>query len=257
VVWTIALLALMIYVIAVYLTQMVLDYRMEQYATLGLERVDDEQYGALVKYFGSLLRSILTLYQAMSGGLSWDVAVGPLIVQITPLLGILFSFYVAFVMLAIMNVVTAVFVESALQSAKKDADVYIVHNVHDAFRQADIDMDKSVNAEEFQKLLQTSQLRETLCTIDIDEHGAMELFHMLDIDCTGTVFVRDIVDTCIKSHGMAKAIDLIVLMTEHRRQAHRWEEQIAQMSASIDALVTSSRGGLSPVSIKDGPRPWP
>merc|ERR1740121_3131461 len=94
-------------------------------------------------------------------------------------------------------------------------------------------MDMCVTAQEFQGLLATPQLRETLRAIDIDESGAMELFHLIDIDLEGKVSVRDIMDTCIKSHGPAKAIDLIVLMSEHRRQANRWQAQMQHLANSL------------------------
>lgn len=234
-VWTVILLLLMIYVIAVYLTQLVCDHRADKFLRLGTEEGGE----ALVKFFGSLCRSILTLYQAMSGGISWNDAVVPLVNEITPLLGLVFSLYVAFALLAIMNVVTAVFVESALQSAKKDTDVYIVHSVHDAFMQADIDMDMCVSIHEFESLLETPQLRDTLRTIDIDKDSAIELFHLLDTDFQGRVSVRSIVETCIKSHGNARSIDLITLMSENRRQVFQWSSQMRGLERSVNRLLAA------------------
>lgn len=239
-IWTVALLLLVIYVTAVYLTQMVLDHRILQHLRPGAD--ESAPHNDLVAYFGSIFRSILTLYQAMSGGISWNDAVLPLMSEITPAMGLLFSLFVAFAILAIMNVVTAVFVESALQSAKRDTDVYIVHNVHDAFMEANIDMDTCVSFQEFLNLLETPQLRETLKTIDIDQVGAQELFHLLDTDFEGRVCVRDIVDTCIKSHGPAKAIDLITLMSEHRRQARCWSQQLQQMELNLQTCLSADGG---------------
>merc|ERR1719409_2283499 len=48
-------------------------------------------------------------------------------------MGLLFSLYIAFVILAVMNVITGVFVESALLNAKNDQDVFMINNMRDLF----------------------------------------------------------------------------------------------------------------------------
>merc|ERR1719221_446700 len=161
--------------------------------------------------------------------------------QITPLLGLVFALYVAFTLLAIMNVVTAVFVESALKAAKRDTDVYIVHSVYDAFKQVNIDMDMCVSFEEFQRLLETSHLQATLKTIDIDKDGAEELFRLLALNGDGRVSVRDIVETCIKSHGPARSIDLITLMSEHRRHS----QELQQIGEALHLLARTNENNLA------------
>jgi len=236
-VWTVALLLLLMYVIAVYLTQVVSEYRREQFVSGGAGgRLEED----LDLYFGSLLSSILTLYQAISGGLSWNVAVLPLMSALSPFLGFLFSFYVAFVLIAIMNVVTAVFVESALKSAQRDTDVYMVHSVHDAFVKANVDMEGSVTWQEFQHLMETSQMKETFKVIDIDREGASELFHLLDTESTGRVMVYDIVNACIKANGAAKSIDLITLMSEHRRLARRWSLPLDELESCFQKFLPAA-----------------
>merc|ERR1712012_1292040 len=84
-----------------------------------------------------LAKTMLSLFQAVSGGLDWDVVVTPLMMHISVWLAPLFSLYMAFTLLAMMNVVTAVFVESVLESTKKDKDLFIINNVRELFKQID------------------------------------------------------------------------------------------------------------------------
>jgi len=228
--WTVILLLLIIYITAVYLTQTVSDYR--------LEVVNEMDSDNLELYFGSLFRSGLTLYEATSGGMSWDVAVTPLIQQISPLLGVLFALYIAFVLLAIMNVVTGVFVESAMQTAKRDKDVYMVHNVRDVFRQVDKNGDGVMSWMEFQDSLNNPQMKETLQLIDIDIGQAEELFKLLDVDENGTVTYDDFIDGCVRLRGPAKSLDLMTIMYEQRRLAKRYVGHLRAIETQLQKFFS-------------------
>merc|ERR1740121_2321692 len=102
----------MIYIVGVYFTQAVTDHFLEK------EGSNNEREEMLQYFFGSLGRTVLSLWQAMSGGADWDNMVGPMIIEVDPFLGVAFAAYIAFAILALMNVVTGVFVQTALQSAK-------------------------------------------------------------------------------------------------------------------------------------------
>merc|ERR1712190_567509 len=110
--WTLMLLLLMMYVLSVFLTQMIVQRGEDDPSILDMN-------GSLYQYFNSVPRSVLSLYQSMTGGTDWNEVLEPLETHISPWLSILFSIYIAFAVLAMMNVVTGVFVESALLTAKE------------------------------------------------------------------------------------------------------------------------------------------
>merc|ERR1712238_531621 len=64
----------MIFITSVYLTQIVADYRAS----------DSEGYPGLAQYYGSLGSSLLSLFQATSGGNDWDDLVTPLRNALSP-----------------------------------------------------------------------------------------------------------------------------------------------------------------------------
>lgn len=55
----------------------------------------------------------------------------PLMENISPFMGAVFALYIVFTSLALMNIVTGVFVETALQRGREDKDVYMINHLKD------------------------------------------------------------------------------------------------------------------------------
>merc|ERR1712217_602933 len=112
----------------------------------------------------------------------------PLMTHVSVWLAPLFSFYVAFTLLAMMNVVTAIFVESVLESTKKDKNIFMVNNVRELFEEVDGGLHAgSMDWETFQDKLDTRPMVEFFKAIDIDRSEATSLFRLLDLDNGGSV----------------------------------------------------------------------
>ena len=92
--WTFVLLGLMIYIASIYITQLLLFYR-----------VESQRGHALAAFFGSVPRSMLSLFEAMTGGVDWDALVSP-IFELSSLFGIGLVSFIAFTIIGVMNVVT-------------------------------------------------------------------------------------------------------------------------------------------------------
>ncbi|CAE7225378.1 Scn11a, partial [Symbiodinium natans] len=112
--WALVLLALIIYVFSVLLAQAVSEHRLSGTSSLPVETTD-----AATKYFSTLPRTMLTLFMAISGGVSWEEVAAPL-EAISMVWLFVFLFYVAFTYFAVLNVLTGVFCQSAIESAQND-----------------------------------------------------------------------------------------------------------------------------------------
>ncbi|CAK0808200.1 unnamed protein product [Prorocentrum cordatum] len=114
--WALMLLFMIIFSFGVILTQAVSEH------TEGGTRVDDDD---LVSYYRDLLRSMLSLMMVVSGGISWHELAAPL--QGTGNIGwlILFLVYITFVYFFVLNVVTGVFCQNAIEGAQQDLDLTI------------------------------------------------------------------------------------------------------------------------------------
>merc|ERR1712216_293817 len=113
----------------------------------------------LEDYFGTVGRSILTLFMSMSGGNDWSVyyeALAVLAIQYR----MAYLLFIIFSTMAVANIVTGIFVDSALQSNQSDRDI-IVHeelearkeylkSMQDLFMEMDEDEKGTICFEEFE-----------------------------------------------------------------------------------------------------------
>jgi len=236
--WTIVLLILGIYLVAVYFTQLILDLRVSQ--AVGSE-------SELAEYFDSLPRSMLTLYSVMSGGIDWDPICVALFAQTHPLQGLIFMSYIAFTVLALTNVVTGVFVEGALKSAKMEEEAVVLETLTRMFESCDSQNEGQISTEEFQARLQSDEMTRYLLSIDVDPGEAHMLCSLMDNNQNGVIDYEEFVGGCLRIRGTAKAIDTIVLLhevNEVRRdlgQFFSWTEEA--LAAVNTAVARQSSGG--------------
>jgi Ca2+-binding EF-hand superfamily protein len=212
--WTLVLLLLMIYIVGVYFTQSISEHMVDR-ANDGLElNIGDH---TLRDYFGSLSRTILTLYQTIVGGVDWDTLAQPMIEQIGWIHGLALAGYIAFAILALMNVVTGVFVQTALQSAKNEEDEFLTEQVIGIFKATDVDQSLSLSLQEVTDALNDPSSASFFSSIDLCPQDAIELFSILDIDDSGEVCFEEFLQGCLRLKGPAKSKDMLEVMQEQRR----------------------------------------
>merc|ERR1712113_1065585 len=114
--WLFVLLAGVMYVFAIILTNGATDWRKPE---SGEPPEDHIHWELMEKYWGSVVKSVYTLFAAMTGGISWGepaevIAVCGLIYHL------LYTYFIFFTFFSILNIVTGVFVDSAIQKADSD-----------------------------------------------------------------------------------------------------------------------------------------
>jgi hypothetical protein len=226
------LLFVMIYSFSVYFTQLVADHDAEK----------DPTHPDLFRYYATLDLTILSLFGSITGGLDWRDALEPLIRSISPLTALIFSFYIAFSVLAVMNVVTGVFVESALLSAKADQDIFMVNNLRDLF--ANITGDRAENNkknandlamtwQDFRNRMHTRQMKDYFKSIDVDPSDAHGIFQLIDQENRGFVTFEEFVSGCCRLRGPAKAIDIHILLFELRQLKTKMDAHVATLEEEL------------------------
>merc|ERR1712025_1051523 len=104
---------MIIYVFAVTITQAIVDH---------LPPEDDQQPEALVAYWGSVDVSMMTLFQAITGGESWRFC-WTVLMDFYPAMAAFLTVYVAFTYFAVLNVLTGVFCSSAIEATQRNPDI--------------------------------------------------------------------------------------------------------------------------------------
>jgi voltage-gated sodium channel len=216
--FTIVLIAFIIYIIAIFFTQLVTEY---------LQSSDDEVAAEeLREYFTSVPDSCLVLFQTMTNGVDWRQVVVPLTDHISPALAVVYSIYVAFTMFAMLNVITGVFVESALASDAEEKDAALVSQLLDFLAHTGLARPGVLTWDEFQERLRDPAMHMYFKSVDLDSGEALSLFKLMDADENGEVEAEEFVLGCLRLRGNAKAIDLATLMYENRRAFGRIEAHL-------------------------------
>jgi len=214
--WALVMLSIMLYLFALFVQQGVL-HNLEQ---------GSKSSALLLKYYGSLGATMLSLFMAITGGKDWSDLIEPLL-EISYWYYGLYIFYLLFVVLGIMNILTAIFCESAGQIAQIDRDLVIqdhmtneqstVNELRRVFQEFDENHDGSLDEDELGLLLKDDRTKRHLSLLGIDVYEAHGLFTLLDITGTGEVSINEFVNTLLRLKGQAKALDLATLIYENKR----------------------------------------
>lgn len=131
-IWTLVLLVLLFYTFGVILTQLVSDHCRDQVVmTTGDVNAVPQCTDDLQRYWASVPESMLTLFLAISGGMSWEDAFGPLRTA-SELACAFMILYIVIAVFAVLNVVTGVFCTTAIESANADKDVAAIKQLPEA-----------------------------------------------------------------------------------------------------------------------------
>eukprot|EP00929_Paragymnodinium_shiwhaense_P093086 TRINITY_DN53138_c0_g3_i1.p1 TRINITY_DN53138_c0_g3~~TRINITY_DN53138_c0_g3_i1.p1 ORF type:complete len:567 (-),score=108.84 TRINITY_DN53138_c0_g3_i1:197-1897(-) len=229
-VWVLMLLAVLIYFFAVVFTSLALIHVVP----------DDPQFEHIMHFYGSLPRTSLTLFESVFGGLSWDEPAQLLIDCVSPYACVLYCFYIAFSLIALMNVVTGVFVDKALRSAHAAEESSLCNQVASIFFDEN-DPHRQISWEFFQSKLSCADMADYFRAIDIDATEAKNLFTLLDTDNSGGVDCAELINGLLRLRGNAGALEVSLMMRE-----------ISYMYDRIDALVWDALSIGRKTAVDDG-----
>jgi len=235
-VWAVFLLLIVIYIFGITFTQAMLDH----VATLDYDPGD--MYS---RHWGNLARSMLTLFESVIDGLSWDNALRSL--EDAGLFWVfLFLVYISFTVLAVLNVVTGVFCQSAMEGAQKDADMLIqehlqnksrlMERVRKLFDVIDSHGKGHITIKDFERNLDSPSMKAYFESLDLDPEDAWTLFKLLDNQETYAIDCEDFVMGCMRLKGGAKAIDLAKVMYDHKLLRNKLTAFMGRMDAVMGSL---------------------
>jgi len=226
-VWTLVMLYLVIFIAGIYFTQNVTEYRKQQAKDDGIRSQEHiELMEKLEDMFGGISLSHYTLFQAVSGGVSWG-EISDRLMRIHWSNGVIMCFFVFFTVFSVMNIITGIFVDTATHAAHADREEVIqgqlehedatLWQLRNIFIEADIDNSGTITAVEFEDHLKDHRIKAHLQALGLDINEARGLFTLLDMDRTGDVVIDEFVTGCMRLKGNAKTLDMQMLMYENKR----------------------------------------
>eukprot|EP00930_Biecheleria_cincta_P045176 TRINITY_DN31145_c0_g1_i1.p1 TRINITY_DN31145_c0_g1~~TRINITY_DN31145_c0_g1_i1.p1 ORF type:complete len:576 (+),score=95.76 TRINITY_DN31145_c0_g1_i1:87-1814(+) len=243
-IWALVLLALITYVFGVLFAQAVRDH---------IETAGDDMStmadGYRVVYFDSLPNTMLTLFMSIAGGVSWEQPLAVLR-EISELWLFAFLFYISFTYFAVLNVVTGVFCQSAIDSAQSDHDAVLqtilnnkqanVEKLQALFSEIDKDNNGIITYSMFEEKVNDSAVQTYFESLEIDVWDAWTFFKLLDDDGGGGIEAEEFLMGCLRLRGSARAVDMAKLCHDHawhvKNQGRFWgfmEVELAKLQSQI------------------------
>mmetsp|Transcript_1869 Transcript_1869/g.3774 ORF Transcript_1869/g.3774 Transcript_1869/m.3774 type:complete len:625 (-) Transcript_1869:104-1978(-) len=218
--WTGVLLCLIAYVFGVALTQLV------HMKILEMLEKNEPIPERIERYWGSLSVTIFTLIQAITGGINWDEACRPLMETIGVELGLLFTVYILFCSLAMLNVVTGVFIEAVMENGRRAKEQCTKQHVQNLFTALNISHDGTILWREFESYLDSQEMQDFFSIVDVDISNAKRLFELLDTDNSGSIDAAELMDGCLRLWTPAKDLDMRMVSHDVCRLRHRITELV-------------------------------
>jgi hypothetical protein len=220
--WTMLLFSILIFIVGTVFTQVTFWHRMN------LKNDGVEPDDGIEMWWGNLPRSCLSLYMAIMGGVDWHEILAELEKVHWGMIPV-FVTYISFSLFAMMNVITGIFVESALKNAEMEKDNEFISLTMSLFGEhEDPDFAGMINLEQFESCLQAPKMQKYLLNMGIDPHDAGLMFRLLDeghddgkLDC------EQLVNGMLRLRMGAKFMDIAVLMGV----SSRLDEQIMAVTA--------------------------
>mmetsp|Transcript_49449 Transcript_49449/g.138477 ORF Transcript_49449/g.138477 Transcript_49449/m.138477 type:complete len:565 (+) Transcript_49449:151-1845(+) len=228
--WSLMLMLITIYVFGVYLLDNVTFYlHTVNIGELGeKDRVNAE---LLQLRFGSMLQTFYTLFAILTGGLNW-AEIADALQNVGWSNAVVMVFFVFFMVFAVMNIITGIFVESATESVYSDHDEGLQEEMRtesSAFKELRVIFERidekqsgSMSLVDFESALENPETLGLLRRLGIDVSAAQGLFRLLDLDSSGSVSALEFLVGCMKMRGGARSVDLATLMYENKRMMSIW-----------------------------------
>ncbi|CAK9044268.1 unnamed protein product [Durusdinium trenchii] len=206
--WSIGLLLMTFYVMAIYTTQAAKLHRLEFPESLANT--------ALERWWGGIFTSMLSVLQALSGGVDWNDIVQPLI-TISPAFAVLFIVYLGFCFFALMNVITGTYVETVSRQASDLKTRSQILQARRVFQAIDQDHSGFISLEEIRSQTATAVVLDFFESVDVDPSEAQYLLEVLDMDGSGTINFEEFLHGTLRLNSSARAADLLLVAREMKR----------------------------------------
>eukprot|EP00434_Breviolum_minutum_P037942 symbB.v1.2.033645.t1/scaffold4209.1/size43054/6 len=163
-------------------------------------------------------------------------------------------------MLAVLNIVTGVFVDNAAAAAKTQRDYIIekerevketyIRELQNLFWQMDDDESGTLTAEEMQQLVKDPKMAAYFTALGFEPHDCVRLFTLLDTDSSGSVDIEEFLDGCLRLKGFARSIDVHFIMV----LIHRMQKQLSGLERQKTEKAPVPRAASSNKAVGDRKR---
>eukprot|EP00438_Fugacium_kawagutii_P026554 Skav203812 [mRNA] locus=scaffold1236:386201:391389:+ [translate_table: standard] len=177
-------------------------------------------------YYGTFTKTMLSMFEILGFAervflwimfANWAPACRVLVENVSEWFSVFFLVYRCVMGFAVLNVVSAVFVQQALKTASSDEDLAFRQKQRDIqaynrkvkklFMSIDGSGDGNLTLDEFTKLVQSPKLKFWMSQLELEYHDLLSLFEFLD-NGDGQITLLEFIEGAQRLRGSAKALDI-------------------------------------------------
>eukprot|EP00930_Biecheleria_cincta_P059340 TRINITY_DN4508_c0_g1_i1.p1 TRINITY_DN4508_c0_g1~~TRINITY_DN4508_c0_g1_i1.p1 ORF type:complete len:596 (-),score=97.43 TRINITY_DN4508_c0_g1_i1:115-1902(-) len=200
--WTLLLIGAFLFAVSIAITQIVNEHKIER----GVEHMEAHEE-AILEYYGSLPHTMLSLYMIISEGIHWGELMEPLAEYVSPNMKVVFVVFVAFQLFAMMNVITAIFVDNAMKIASKEERDEVLGTLW-AEMSADVGREGQITPEVFANHFESPAMQRFLELTGAGGEDADTVFSLIDASGDGQLDASEFVGCCGRLVGGARAMQV-------------------------------------------------
>jgi len=231
--WAVVMLVLIMYIFGLCLIQGATSYL--------IDTADDPMNQAkrdIADYYSTVHDSIISLYMAITGGNDWSVYSSPFR-ETNAVYHVIFLFYISFTSLAVLNVLTGIFVDVSFDAVQADKDTATFEcATNGAFLKIlgrEDDENKYLSKQEFDRNIRQGKLTAFFRSIELEVHEAINLFRDL-MSADGFVDIEEFENGLLKIRGMARTIDMMSLSRDFLKCTMQMNHFMRVVEDTINSL---------------------
>lgn len=221
--WSVALIFVVTFMFGMFFLQGVTNYLKQAEDVSAIERQ------TLDEHWGSVYRSLLSMYMASMAGEDWKWIAQPL-EKVGWVFYAAFLAYTGFYACVVTNTFTSLFVEATIAHADTDQRQLIQHELDNKdqyikmltewYDFLTVDNSGAITLEQFEEHLHAPEIVAFAARMEIDVLEVRQFFSVISSHGRRPVDLDTFVVGCIKLKGMAKSMDLMDLIYSHKRAVY-------------------------------------
>lgn len=208
---------------------------------------DDGRVDDMETFFGSLSMTMLTLFMTVSGGVDWwDIC--ELLMEVGGGFVLIFLCFITITVLAVLNVINAIFVNDAVDATQHDLDLRseadlaehraMISRFTRIFHEMEKDRRDLVSVDAFVRHMETQQVKAQLSLIGVHFCDCVTLFRFLDVDDTHFLTIDQFVMGCLRLNSKITTIEMSV-------ELKTMKSIVTQIQETLNALVAQEQVGVN------------
>jgi hypothetical protein len=250
--WSMLMLFLMMFIFGLCFVQSLSSYLTDNPA----DNIPDETIEGIAEFWGSVPLATLTLYEAITGGNDWSPLAKPIKEGPGLMYHSLFIFYIAFSTIAVLNVLTGMFVDAAMKVAEEDQNSvcdqlfegeggeegigaqfkeFFLDLKHPGGEYVDDDEILHITWTEIEEHLEDEPVKNFFEKLDLTKEEAKKVYQILH-SCQDTVEMSTYITGCLRFKDGTKGIDIVALMNDVKKITRLLELLIGHTETHFDHI---------------------